>query len=105
MLGTVPPPPAYADGIVGGADGGASAALAWEIPKLQYELQAALDAAAARGGEPMSALLFEGDEMHEDLRVLVNGRSILFLQGLDTALTEHDTVTVHFAGARGYPGG
>lgn len=71
----------------------------------------ALAATAARGGEPVAALLFgaevgpEGRGMQEDLRVLVNGRSILFLDGLDTELAEDDTVTIHFAGARGYPGG
>lgn len=65
----------------------------------------ALDATAARAGEPMSTMLFEGDEIHEDLRVLVNGRSVVFLEGLDTPLAEDDTVTVHLAGARGAPGG
>lgn len=67
----------------------------------------ALDATAARGGEALSALLFgqPGEDMHPDLRVLVNGRSIVFLEGVDTPLAESDTVTVHFAGARGYPGG
>lgn len=40
-----------------------------------------------------------------DLRVLVNGRSILFLDGVETKLAREDTVTLHLAGARGYPGG
>jgi molybdopterin converting factor small subunit len=45
------------------------------------------------------------DALHEDLRVLVNGRSIAFLDGVDTPLSESDTVTLHLAGARGIPGG
>ena len=40
-----------------------------------------------------------------DLRFLVNGRSIQFLDGFDTELAQDDTVTLHLAGARGYPGG
>lgn len=42
---------------------------------------------------------------HEDLRILVNGRSIAFLEGAATQLAEADTVTLHWSGARGYPGG
>lgn len=63
-----------------------------------------------RGGSDLAASLF-GDpeaprpEAHRDLRVLVNGRSVQFLDGLDTALRDGDAVTVHMSGARGYPGG
>ena len=42
---------------------------------------------------------------HRDLRILVNGRSMAFLQGLDTPLEKRDKVTVHLTGARGFPGG
>ena len=44
-------------------------------------------------------------QLNRDLRVLVNGRSIAFLEGVETALGDGDTVTLHLAGARGFPGG
>ena len=58
----------------------------------------------------LSAMLYADPEAPEpqpdpDLRLLVNGRNALFLDGLDTQLSETDVVTVHFAGARSFPGG
>jgi molybdopterin converting factor small subunit len=56
----------------------------------------------------VSALLYEGGGSGapgRDLRVLVNGRSILFLDGLATQLRDGDAVTVYLSGARGWPGG
>ena len=38
--------------------------------------------------------LFDGDELRERLTVLVNGRNILFLDGLATALHDGDVVSV-----------
>ena len=69
-----------------------------------------LDEIAERGGEAMAHVLFADPsaaprETHIDLRVLVNGRNIVFLDGLDTRLGADDTVTLHLSGARGYPGG
>jgi molybdopterin converting factor small subunit len=46
-----------------------------------------------------------GPELAGRLYALVNGRNALFLDGLDTQLCESDVVTVHFAGARAFPGG
>ena len=46
-----------------------------------------------------------GPLLDRDLRLLVNGRNALFLEGLDTPLGERDVVTVHFAGSRAFPGG
>ena len=43
--------------------------------------------------------------LNRDLRVLVNGRSIAFLRGVQTELALEDAVTLHMTGARGYPGG
>ena len=43
--------------------------------------------------------------LHPGLRVLVNGRDVRFLQGLDTALSADDAVTLHQTGARSFPGG
>lgn len=66
-----------------------------------------LDELVARGGQRVAALLFasDGRTPHEDLRVLVNGRNVRFLDGWHTSLRAQDTVTIHFSGARGYPGG
>lgn len=73
-------------------------------------VRALLDEIALRGGEVMARMLFANPadfprETHVDLRVLVNGRSIAFLDGLDTQLRCDDTVTLHLSGARGFPGG
>jgi molybdopterin converting factor small subunit len=50
-------------------------------------------------------LLFPGGELNRDVEVLVNGRNITFLDGLDTSLAVDDRVTIFLHGARGYPGG
>lgn len=69
-----------------------------------------LDEVAGRGGEGVASAIFGGPDgparlLHRDLRVLVNGRSIDFLEGLETRLEDSDTVTLHWIGARGFPGG
>lgn len=72
-----------------------------------------LNEAARRGGQVMAKALFalpdqpDGarGELNRDLRVLVNGRSILWLAGVDTPVSETDTMTLHHSGARGWPGG
>jgi molybdopterin converting factor small subunit len=51
------------------------------------------------------AVLFPNGELNRDVEVLVNGRNIAFLSGLDTPLAPNDRVTVFLHGARGYPGG
>lgn len=45
------------------------------------------------------------DVANEDLRVLVNGRAIAFMQGTATALEADDVMSVYFTGIRGFPGG
>ena len=44
-------------------------------------------------------------EDNQDLRVLVNGRAIQFLDGRATKLSPDDVVTVYYIGIRGWPGG
>jgi molybdopterin synthase sulfur carrier subunit/adenylyltransferase/sulfurtransferase len=73
-------------------------------------IRALLDELVERGGQALTVLFYEdpmGDPLtpHRDLRVLVNGRSMAFLQGLDTPLEKRDKVTVHLTGTRGFPGG
>ncbi len=50
-------------------------------------------------------VLFPAGGLNRDLEVLVNGRNISFLAGLDTTLAADDRVTLFLHGARGYPGG
>lgn len=50
-------------------------------------------------------LVFPDGQLNPDIEVLVNGRNIAFLAGLQTGLQESDRVTVFLHGARGYPGG
>ena len=44
-------------------------------------------------------------DRNQDLRVLVNGRAIEFLDGESTRLDADDTVSVYYIGIRGWPGG
>ena len=74
------------------------------------DVRGVLDGLIERGGDALAGLVYadpdhDAPELHRDLRVLVNGRSILFLEGLATAVSAEDRVTVHLIGARGYPGG
>jgi molybdopterin converting factor small subunit len=77
------------------------------------DVAAVLDEAARRGGEAMAKALFAKPgqvdgargELNRDLRVLVNGRGIIWLDGVDTRLNEADSVTLLHSGARGWPGG
>ena len=71
-----------------------------EVRSAAESVRALLDELADGGAEALRERL---DSV--DLRVLVNGRSIGFLDGLETRLEKKDTVTVHLSGARGYPGG
>lgn len=69
-----------------------------------------LEALAARGGAALARQIFADPEaeqraLHRDLVVLVNGRDVRFLSGLDTSLGASDAVTLHVAGARSFPGG
>lgn len=69
-----------------------------------------LGALVERGGDALAARFYAdpaaaAPTASRDLRVLVNGRSIRFLEGLETPLREGDAVTVYLSGVRGYPGG
>jgi molybdopterin converting factor small subunit len=50
-------------------------------------------------------LLFPDGRLNRDIEVLVNGRNIAFLAGLETPLAADDRVTIFRHGARGFPGG
>jgi len=49
--------------------------------------------------------LFEGQKLQGDVEVLVNGQNISSLDGLKTALTPFDQVTLLITGFRGVSGG
>lgn len=49
--------------------------------------------------------LFEGEKLQQDVEVLINGRNISLLDGIETALAPFDQVTLLINGARGFPGG
>lgn len=48
--------------------------------------------------------LFEGETLRQDVEILVNDRNIALLDGLKTALTPFDQVTLFINSPRGLPG-
>ena len=56
-------------------------------------------------GPAFQEFLFEGEKLQQDVEVLVNGQNIALLDGLKTALTPFDQVTLFINGTRGFPGG
>ena len=55
-------------------------------------------------GPSFQEFLFQGDTLREDLEVLVNGRNMTLLDGLKTALTPFDQVTLSINSGRAIPG-
>ncbi len=49
--------------------------------------------------------VFEGGRLQQDIGVLVNGRNISLLDGIETALAPFDQVTLFINGVRGVPSG
>ena len=75
-----------------------------ELPQVRQ----VLDWLTERFGPALAELLFpegDGTELSGDIYILVNGRNIGFLDGIDTDLKPEDRVTILYHGARGYPGG
>jgi molybdopterin converting factor small subunit len=69
-----------------------------------------LDLLVERRGPDLARVVFADPAAsrptpHRDLRVLVNGRHMHLLHGLETELMNDDLVTLHLAGARSFPGG
>lgn len=56
-------------------------------------------------GPAFADLLYDGARLRRDVEVLVNGRNVEFLAGLDTRLGPTDQVTIFYSGVRGFPGG
>jgi molybdopterin converting factor small subunit len=73
--------------------------------KAEERVQGATVADVLRATPVPAALLFPDGELNRDIEILLNGRNVAFLQGLETPLAADDRVTVFLHGARGYPGG
>jgi molybdopterin converting factor small subunit len=71
----------------------------------ERRVEGATVAAVLRASTLPESILFPDGRFNRDAEVLVNGRNIAFLDGLETPLAEDDSVTIFLHGARGYPGG
>lgn len=58
------------------------------------DLRALLTTLAARYGTAFRRAVFSGDQLNGEIIILVNGRNVLYLQGLDTPLAADDEVSV-----------
>jgi sulfur-carrier protein len=56
-------------------------------------------------GAGFAGLLFRDGTLQPDVEVLVNGRNVEFLRGLETTLRPTDQITIFYSGVRGFPGG
>lgn len=64
-----------------------------------------LDRLGGRFGDAFRLLVGGRAALAEDAEVLVNGRNMIFLDGVGTVLAPGDEVTIFFSGVRGFPGG
>ena len=55
-------------------------------------------------GPAFQEFVFQGEEIRRDVEIVVNGRSISFLDGPKSALSPFDQVTLSIIGDRGSPG-
>jgi sulfur-carrier protein len=62
-----------------------------DVPTTLRELLTAL---AARYGARFRDAAFAGVELNPEIIILVNGRNVLYLRGLDTPLTRDDEVSI-----------
>jgi molybdopterin synthase sulfur carrier subunit len=59
-----------------------------------YTLSVLLDKLCSRYGIKFRIKLFKGDRLSEDIIIMVNGRHIEHLKGLDTKLEENDVISI-----------
>jgi len=57
-------------------------------------LRELLDKLCSKYGKKFSEKVFIGDRLSDDIIILVNGRHILHLQGLETSLEENDEISI-----------
>lgn len=66
-----------------------------ETPGQAGTVRELLDQLVQQFGEPLRRQLFTpGGELRPDISILVNGRNIVFLDGLDTALAPGDEIAL-----------
>ena len=58
------------------------------------DLRELLTQLAERYGRPFRRAVFDGDALHGEIIILVNGRNVRHLQMLDTPLEEDDEISV-----------
>jgi MoaD family protein len=58
------------------------------------DLRELLTQLAERYGRPFRQAVFDGDDLHREIIIFVNGRNILHLQHLDTPLEEDDEISI-----------
>jgi molybdopterin synthase sulfur carrier subunit len=58
------------------------------------DLRELLTQLAERYGRPFRRAVFDGDALHGQIIILVNGRNVRHLQLLDTLLAEEDEVSI-----------
>jgi len=58
------------------------------------DLRELVTALAGRYGTSFRRAVFSGDELNGEIIILVNGRNVLYLQGLDTPLKADDEVSI-----------
>jgi len=57
-------------------------------------LRELLTALAVRYGTLFRRAAFAGEDLNPEIIILVNGRNVLYLRGLDTALSQGDEVSI-----------
>lgn len=57
-------------------------------------LKALLEALFTRHGAPLERRVLEGGELSSTIIILINGRNVTHLAGLDSPLTSEDTVAI-----------
>lgn len=58
------------------------------------DLRELLTTLAQRYGAPFRRAVFAGGDLHREIIILVNGRNVLYLNGLDTPLATDDEVSI-----------
>lgn len=63
-------------------------------PKAEPDLRALLKGLGAQYGAAFETRIFEGDRISDTIIIFINGRDIVYLNGLDSPLKVDDVVAV-----------
>lgn len=61
------------------------------------DVRAALEALRRRYGPEFAALVYDGKALHDGINILLRGKNIHVLQGLDTPLSEGDVISLFYS--------